>query len=360
MIDTAFWRGKNVFITGHTGFKGSWLALWLYSMGAKVTGYALQPPTTPSLFQLCRLDELMESNIADIRNKDVLSKTLQTAEPEIVFHLAAQPLVRESYLNPVDTYEINVMGTVYLFEAIRKCQSIKAVVNVTTDKCYENKEWPWGYRENEPIGGYDPYSSSKGCSELITSSYRNSFFNDRDCQERCVAIASARAGNVIGGGDWAKDRLIPDCIKALLNKEKIIIRSPDAIRPWQHVMEPLGGYLALAQKLYEKGTEYAEAWNFGPEDCDSKNVEGVVQRLCSAWGEAAEFETPMGRYPHEANCLKLDISKAKSLLGWRPKWTLNTAIDKVVEWTLAYEQNQDIRSITLSQIQSYLSSDAED
>lgn len=365
MIDVDFWRNKKVLITGHTGFKGSWLALWLHSMGAKVTGYALQPPTDPSLFQLCHLNELVNSNIADIRNRESLAKTLHLNKPEVVFHMAAQPLVRESYLNPVDTYEINTLGTVYLLEAIRKCATVKAVVNVTTDKCYQNKEWAWGYRENEALCGYDPYSNSKSCSELITSAFRDSFFNAQDYVKHGVAIATARAGNVIGGGDWAKDRLIPDCVKALLNNEKIIIRNPAAIRPWQHVLEPLSGYLILAQRLYQEGMKYAEAWNFGPEDTDTKSVKWIVQKICSAWeknpeARKAELEIAVEKQPHEANYLKLDISKAKLLLDWKPRWSLSIAISKVVEWTQAYKQKQDIRELTLYQIQNYLRTKVED
>ena len=269
-INNKFWHGRRVFITGHTGFKGSWLCLWLSSLGAKISGYALEPPTNPSLFELARVGELVTSTIADVRDSAELQRALQAAKPEIVIHMAAQPLIRESYNNPVETYAVNVMGTVNLLEAIRHCDSVRAVVNVTTDKCYENREWHWGYRENEPMGGYDPYSSSKGCSELITAAYRNSFFNP---QSHGVALASARAGNVIGGGDWAADRLICDCVKALLEKRDIQIRNPNAIRPWQHVLEPLSGYMLLAQKLYEQGTRFAEGWNFGPNDEDAKPVE---------------------------------------------------------------------------------------
>ncbi len=348
-----FWKGKKVFITGHTGFKGSWLSLWLQSVGSEVTGYALIPPTQPSFFELCKVDELVYSIIADIRDGERLDKAMQMASPEVVIHMAAQPLVRESYRNPVDTYAINVFGTVNLLEAVRKCDSVKAVVNVTTDKCYENKEWVWGYRENEPLGGYDPYSSSKACSELVTAAYRNSFFNPKDYANHGVSLATARAGNVIGGGDWATDRLIPDCIRALLKNEKIIIRNPYAIRPWQHVLEPLSGYLALAQKLYEDGPEYAEAWNFGPNDEDAKPVEWVVRELCEKWGEGASYEIDKGEHPHEAHYLKLDCSKAMSQLGWAPRWDLEKAIDSIIEWTRAYNERQGIREVCLKQIEEY-------
>lgn len=352
-MESSFWKGKKVFITGHTGFKGSWLCLWLHKLGAKVTGYALNPPTEPSLFELSIASELVNSVIADIRKRDELTEAMLAASPEIVIHMAAQPLVRESYKNPVDTYATNVMGTVNLFEAVRKCDSVKAVVNVTTDKCYENKEWVWGYRENEPVGGYDPYSSSKACSELVTSAYRNSFFNPKDYAEHGVAIASARAGNVIGGGDWANDRLIPDCVRAILNGEKVVIRNPGAIRPWQHVLEPLSGYLFLAQKLYEDGPKYAEGWNFGPDDRDAKPVDWIVQRMCAKWGGDASYEIDKGEHPHEAHYLKLDCSKAKAELGWAPRWGLEKAIDSIIDWTKAYKENKDLREKCLKQIEDY-------
>lgn len=352
-MDSTFWKGKKVFITGHTGFKGAWLSLWLYSMGAEVTGYALNPPTEPSLFDLCKIDKLVKSTIADIRDANLLSKAILEAAPEIVIHMAAQSLVRDSYKQPVDTYAINVMGTVNLLESVRRCKSIKAVVNVTTDKCYENKGWIWGYRENEVLGGYDPYSSSKACSELVTAAYRNSFLNTKDYTSHGVAVASARAGNVIGGGDWAKDRLIPDCVRAILKGEKIVIRNPNAVRPWQHVLGPLSGYLTLAQKLYENGPRYAEGWNFGPDDRDAKPVEWIVQRLCEKWGEDASYELDKGEHPHEAHCLKLDCSKAKVELGWAPRWGLEKAIDSITDWTKAYKENEDLRDKCIEQIEDY-------
>jgi CDP-glucose 4,6-dehydratase len=342
-----FFLGKKVFITGHTGFKGSWLCLWLSSMGAHVTGYALDPPTEPNLFTLARVAELVKSRIADVRDAECLAHAMAEAQPEIVIHMAAQPLVRDSYIIPVETYATNVMGTVHLLEAVRGCPSVKAVVNVTTDKCYENREWIWGYRENEPMGGFDPYSSSKGCSELVTAAYRNSYF------KRSVALASARAGNVIGGGDWATDRLIPDCISALLAGDPVRIRNPHAIRPWQHVLEPLSGYLLLAQKLHEKGTEYAEGWNFGPTDDDAKPVEWIVDRMCTLWGNGARFEIDAGDHPHEAHYLKLDCSKARMRLGWQPRWNLEKALDSIIEWTTVYRSEGDLRRCCLEQIDSF-------
>jgi len=352
-MERTFWEGKRVFLTGHTGFKGSWLVLWLNALGAKVTGYALEPPTDPSLFELCHLDELVNSRIADVRDGETLSRTMADASPEIVIHMAAQPLVRDSYKIPVETYAINVMGTVNLLESVRNCKSVRAVVNVTTDKCYENREWVWGYRENEAMGGHDPYSNSKGCAELVTAAYRSSYFNPTSYGDHGVALASARAGNVIGGGDWATDRLIPDCVRALLRGEKIAIRNPHAIRPWQHVLEPLSGYMFLAQKLYEEGACFAAGWNFGPDDNDAKPVEWIVRRMCADWGEGASYEIDRGEHPHEAHYLKLDCSKAKAELGWHPRWNLDTAIDRSIEWARAYQQNRNLRDICLQQIEEY-------
>lgn len=352
-MDRTFWQGKRVFLTGHTGFKGSWLVLWLNALGAEVTGYALEPPTDPSLFELCRLGELVHSRIADVRDGETLSRAMADASPEIVIHMAAQPLVRDSYKIPVETYAINVMGTVNLLESVRSCKSVRAVVNVTTDKCYENREWVWGYREHEAMGGHDPYSSSKGCSELVTAAYRSSYFNPMCYGDHGVSLASARAGNVIGGGDWATDRLIPDCVRALLRGEKIAIRNPHAIRPWQHVLEPLSGYMLLAQKLYEEGARFATGWNFGPDENDAKPVEWIVRRMCADWGEGASYEIDRGEHPHEAHYLKLDCSKAKAELGWHPRWNLDTAIDRSIEWARGYQQNRDLRDICRQQIEEY-------
>lgn len=352
-FDPDFFRGKRIFLTGHTGFKGAWLSLWLHSLGARVTGYALPAPTSPSLFELARVGELVESVTGDVREAENLYLALRDASAEIVIHMAAQPLVRLSYLNPVETYATNVMGTVHLLEAVRRVGGVRAVVNVTTDKCYENREWHWGYREDEPMGGYDPYASSKGCSELVTSAYRSSFFNESDYASHGVALASARAGNVIGGGDWAADRLIPDCVAALLRGEPIRIRSPHAVRPWQHVLEPLSGYLTLAQRLFQEGTRYAGGWNFGPSDEDAREVEWIVRTMCSRWEGGAGYEVDPGEHPHEAKYLKLDCSKAKGELGWRPRWNLETAIEKIVEWTQAYQRGDDLREVTLRQIAAY-------
>ncbi|MGE0920252.1 CDP-glucose 4,6-dehydratase [Trichlorobacter lovleyi] len=351
-----FWQNKKVFVTGHTGFKGSWLTLWLLKLGAEVHGYALEPPTEPSLFNLLGLNSpspQLSSQIADIRDSSALATAIQQAQPEIVIHMAAQPLVRDSYLIPVDTYAINIMGTVNMLEAIRHCPSVRAVVNVTTDKCYENREWVWGYREDEPMGGFDPYSSSKGCSELVTAAYRQSYFNSRQPTQHGVALASARAGNVIGGGDWAADRLVPDIVRALLNKEPVSIRNPLAVRPWQHVLEPLSGYLCLARHLYEHGTAFAEGWNFGPADEDAKPVAWIVDHLCKLWGNSASYTIVSGDHPHEAQYLKLDCSKAKMRLGWKPRWNLETALEQVVTWTKAYSKKESIRTICLNQIASY-------
>lgn len=357
-----FFHGKKVFLTGHTGFKGSWLTLWLLKLGAEVHGYALEPPTEPSLFNLLGFNSStpqLFSTINDIRDGATVSATLQRVQPEIVIHMAAQPLVRDSYTIPVETYATNVMGTVNLLEAVRHCSSVRAVVNVTTDKCYENREWVWGYRENEPMGGFDPYSSSKGCAELVTAAYRNSFFNvqhstfNSSTPQYGAAVATARAGNVIGGGDWATDRLIPDIIRAIMANEPVRIRNPHAIRPWQHVLEPLSGYLALAQRLYQEGAAYAEGWNFGPADDDAKPVEWIVKRLCEQWGTDARYEIDRGAHPHEAHYLKLDCSKARMRLGWTPRWNLSQALDSIIEWVKVYRAGDDIRECCLKQIEEY-------
>ncbi|MDO8264253.1 MAG: CDP-glucose 4,6-dehydratase [Gallionella sp.] len=353
-VNPAFWSGKRVLLTGHTGFKGSWLSLWLQSMGAQVVGYALAPPTNPSLFEVAEVGKGMTSIVGDIRDLAYLRAVFAEHRPEIVIHMAAQPLVRYSYIEPVETYSTNVMGTVNLLEAVRSTDSVKAVVNVTTDKCYENREWAWGYRENEPMGGYDPYSSSKGCAELVTAAYRNSYFHPEKYKEHGVAIASGRAGNVIGGGDWADDRLIPDIMRAITAGKPANIRNPHAIRPWQHVLEPLSGYLLLAEKLYTEGATYAEGWNFGPNDEDAKPVQWIVERLTKAWGEGSSWVQDGGEHPHEAHYLKLDCSKAKTRLDWHPRWRLDETLGKIVDWQKNYQQGADMKSVTLKQIDIYL------
>lgn len=348
-----FWKNKKVFLTGHTGFKGSWLSVWLQFLGAEVTGYALNPPTKLNLFEVANVGNEMTSIIADIRDLDALQAAMKNANPDIVIHMAAQPLVRYSYANPVETYATNVMGTVHLFEAIRKCQNVRSVVNITTDKCYENQEWDWGYRENEPMGGYDPYSNSKGCAELVTSAYRSSFFNPESYHDHGVALASVRAGNVIGGGDWAQDRLVPDTIGAFSERRPVVIRNPHAIRPWQHVMEPLSGYLLLAERLYEEGPRYGEGWNFGPNDADAKSVNWIVEKLATLWGDGASWSIDTGQHPHEANYLKLDISKAKNQLGWQSKLNLAEALELIVDWYRMHGAGEEMQKVVLGQIQHY-------
>jgi CDP-glucose 4,6-dehydratase len=353
LVDPTFWSGKSVLLTGHTGFKGSWLSLWLQSMGAKVIGFALAPPSDPSLFVTAKVAEGMISIEGDIRDYSVLAEVFEKFQPEIVIHMAAQALVRYSYVNPVETYAANVMGTVHLLEAARQVDSVRAIVNITSDKCYENREWVWAYRENEAMGGYDPYSSSKGCAELVASAYRSSFFNPQDYVHHRVALASARAGNVIGGGDWADDRLIPDIMRAIVQGKPVSIRNPHAIRPWQHVLEPLSGYLQLAQKLYQDGVVYAEGWNFGPNEVDAKPVQWIVDRLTEAWGEGASWVLDDGNHPHEAHYLKLDCSKARSRLNWQPRWHLEEALKAIVDWQRAHQAGQEMRMVTLQQISAY-------
>ena len=350
LADPSFWKNRRVFITGHTGFKGSWACLWLQAMGADVTGYALAPPTNPSLFAMARVREGIHSIEGDVRDFASLAKAMQDARPEVVIHMAAQALVRDSYKMPLETYATNVMGTAHLLEAVRLCPSVRGVVVVTTDKCYENREWAWGYREGEALGGYDPYSSSKACAELVTAAYRNSFFNSVEHPEFKVGIATARAGNVIGGGDWANDRLVPDCLRSLLAEVPISIRFPQAIRPWQHVLEPLNGYFILAERLVTEGSAFATAWNFGPSEDDAKPVEWIVNTLCQAWPGAKGYEIMAGEQPHEAHYLKLDCARAKSALGWHPRWSLATAIKMIVDWTVAYKAGDDLRQLCLDQI----------
>lgn len=351
-VNPIFWKGKKVFLTGHTGFKGSWLSLWLSSMGAKVTGYALASNTTPNLFDVLSLDSLIEkSYIADIRDLASLQKAMKEAKPDVVIHMAAQPLVRYSYINPVETYATNVMGTVNVLESVRACDLVRSTLVVTTDKCYENKEWAWGYRENEPMGGYDPYSNSKGCAELVTSAYRQSYLSGSQQKNH---VASARAGNVIGGGDWSEDRLVPDAIRAFEANQPLMIRNPGSTRPWQHVLEPLSGYLMLSQALYENdGDHFSSGWNFGPDDHDNRPVEEVVDLLISEWGSPACWERVGADQPHEARFLKLDCSKARQELGWMPKWNLETAIQKIAQWQKAYQCKEDMQEVSLAQINQY-------
>lgn len=352
-MNPAFWRGKRVFLTGHTGFKGSWMSLWLQSLDAEVTGFALAPPTQPSMFEEARVAAGMRSVLGDIRDLGSLQKAVQSAKPEIVIHMAAQPLVRDSYVNPVETYATNVMGTVHMLEAVRQTPGVKAVVNITTDKCYENREWVWGYREDEPMGGHDPYSNSKGCAELVSAAYRSSFFSSNTYAQHGCALATARAGNVIGGGDWAKDRLIPDIIRGFELNQPVLIRHPDAIRPWQHVLEPLRGYATLAEHLFEQGARYAEGWNFGPRDEDSKTVGWIARRMVEMWGSDAQWHTTSGVHPHEAHILKLDISKARSRLGWHPLLGLEEALQLTVDWARERRAGSDVRQLTLAQISGY-------
>lgn len=348
-IDTSFWRGRRVFLTGHTGFKGSWLSLWLQGMGAELCGFALAPPTTPSLFETAHVGRGMQSVIGDIRDAQALREALVAFRPEIVIHMAAQPLVRLSYHDPVMTYSTNVMGTVHLLEAVRAADSVRAVVNVTTDKCYENKEWVWAYREDEPMGGYDPYSSSKGCAELVTSAYRRSFMGAGQ-----VALASARAGNVIGGGDWAADRLVPDILRAFEQSQPVRIRNPHSTRPWQHVLEPLSGYLVLAQHLCAAdGHRFAEGWNFGPREEDARPVQWIVERMARTWGDDASWALDGGEHPHEAHYLKLDVSKARAQLGWRPAWTLGHALEAITTWHRTWLKGEDVQALCRTQIAEY-------
>ena len=352
-MNAAFWQGKRVFLTGHTGFKGGWLSLWLQQLGAVVTGYALEAPTTPSLFEVAGVARGMVSIIGDVRDGEALKRAMADARPEIVIHMAAQPLVRYSYVNPVETYATNVMGVVNLLEAVRATPGVRSVVNVTSDKCYENREWPWGYRENEAMGGYDPYSNSKGCAELVTAGYRSSFFNAEKYAEHGIALGSGRAGNVIGGGDWALDRLIPDMLRAIGAGQPVMIRNPHSIRPWQHVLEPLSGYLTLAEKLYTEGPVHAEGWNFGPHDIDAKPVEWIIERMTQEWGAGASWQLDGQNHPHEATYLKLDCSKARGQLGWHPRWDIGQTIAKIVEWHKACDQGADMREFTLAQITTY-------
>jgi CDP-glucose 4,6-dehydratase len=347
-----FWKGRRVLLTGHTGFKGSWLSLWLQLAGAELTGYSLDPPTSPSLFEAAGVSEGMTSLHGDVRDLAALQTAVSRHRPEIVIHMAAQPLVRHSYREPVETYATNVMGTVNLLEAVRRCRGVRVLLVVTTDKCYENRESLWGYREHDPLGGYDPYSSSKGCAELVTAAYRKSFFQPASPEDR-VAVATARAGNVIGGGDWAADRLIPDIMRSIMAGTAVAIRNPEAIRPWQHVLEPLNGYLTLAERLWQEGETFGGAWNFGPDEADAKPVWWVTKRLTGCWGDGARSRLDPSPHPHETACLKLDCSKARALLGWSPRLDLPTALEWVVEWFRTYRAGGGVKEMTFGQIERY-------
>lgn len=348
-MDLSFYNKKTVLVTGHTGFKGSWMCKVLTTLGANVIGYALEPPTDPNLFETAKIAGSITSVIGDIRDLDMLCEILQKYRPEIVIHMAAQPIVREGYTNPVYTYETNVMGTVNICEAVRLCDSVKSFVNVTTDKVYKNNEWEWGYRESDALDGYDPYSNSKSCSELVTSSYIKSFLADRG-----VAVSTCRAGNVIGGGDFAKDRIIPDCIRAMEAGGKITVRNPYSTRPYQHVLEPVIAYLTLAMRQYEE-QGYAGCYNIGPDDCDCVETGELVDIFCKAWGESASWENAAEKNaPHEAKFLKLDCSKIKSVLGWKPRWHITDAVEKTVEWSKAYFNNDDISAVMEKQINEYM------
>jgi CDP-glucose 4,6-dehydratase len=349
----SFWHGKRVFLTGHTGFKGGWLALWLAHLGADVRGYALDPYTDPNLFDVLRLGGKIEDIRGDIRDPRALDEALTSFAPEVVFHLAAQPLVRLSYADPIGTYETNVIGTARVLDAIRRTPSVRAVVSVTTDKCYENKEWPWGYRETDPLGGYDPYSSSKACAEIVSAAFRQSYFPVEKLAQHKVAIATARAGNVIGGGDWSLDRLLPDLVRGFLTGQPVPIRRPHSIRPWQQVLEPLHGYITLAERLLTGDPRYATAFNFGPSDDDARPVQWIADRMAHTWGDGASWFLDLDPSVHEATYLKLDTSRARAELDWTPRLNLTTALDWLVQWYRAHDRGDDMQALTLDQIKAY-------
>lgn len=352
-INPQFWHNKKIFITGHTGFKGSWLSLWLQKLQANVVGFALAAPTSPNLFELACVTDGMVNITGDVRDLSQLQQAVATHQPDIIFHLAAQPLVQYSYQNPVETYATNVMGTVHLLEAARTCDSVKVIVNITSDKCYENKEWDWGYRENDRLGGFDPYSNSKGCSELVTAAYRNSYFNPQNFATHGKALASARAGNVIGGGDWGKNRLIPDIIDALIQKKPICLRNAAATRPWQYILEPLSGYLQLTEKLWEHPQQYAEGWNFGPHDQDVRPVQWLVEKVSALWGRKPTVAAVPNMSLPETQILRLDISKARKKLAWTPRTDLDYALKATVNWYKAWQEKEDLHRLTMEQIQNY-------
>lgn len=349
-VDPNFWKDRKVFLTGHTGFKGGWLSIWLSSMGANVKGYALEPSSEPNLFNLAKIENIVLNQFGDIRNYELLKSSLKKFSPEIVIHMAAQPLVRDSYEFPRETYYTNVMGTVNILDSIKKLDSVKAFINVTTDKCYENLNEKTNFKETDPMGGHDPYSSSKGCSELVTSAYRRSFF-----ELKRIGIASARAGNVIGGGDWSKDRLIPDILNNFSNNQPVIIRNPSAIRPWQHVLESLSGYLILAQELYNDPSKYSQPWNFGPEDKDAKSVESIIEIISKSWPGSTWKKDTLDN-PYESQYLKLDISKTIKYLKWKPKWSLDKSIEKIVQWHHNFSINEDVHELCLKDIKTFVDS----
>lgn len=352
-MDKRFWSGKKVLITGHTGFKGSWLSLWLQCLGADVTGFSLPSPTNPNLFEVAHVAANMYSITGDVRDLEQLKMAISNRCPEIIIHMAAQTLVRYSYSNPVETYFTNIMGTVNVLEATRFSENVRVVIIVTSDKCYKNNEWLWGYRENDSMGGDDPYSSSKGCAELITSSYIKSYFSKEDYGSHGTAVASVRAGNAIGGGDWAKDRLIPDIMSAVMESQRVVIRNPNSIRPWQHVLEPLNGYLILAQKLWESDPSHIGAWNFGPNDDEAKPVVWIVERILKMWGNGTKWKLDEGTHPPESNYLTLDSTKARRLLGWSPKLRLHTALEWIVGWYLNYQQHSNMRHVSEAEIKRF-------
>lgn len=353
MLNRPFWKGRNVFLTGHTGFKGSWLSLWLNALGARVTGYALSPPTQPNIYEQAGLADCVHSISGDIRDFARLKSSLEETHPDIVIHMAAQSVVRRGYEDPIETYSSNVMGTVNLFEAVRQLNRPCVLVNVTSDKCYINREWVWGYREDEPFGGRDPYSNSKGCAELVTTAYRESFFSNSSFQQHRVALGSARAGNAIGGGDWTADQLIPDLMRAFLSRKPCLIRNPSSTRPWQFVLEPLRGYLMLAESLAKDGPSFASGWNFGPVDADVKPVDWIADKLIRLWGDNAGWVRDTATHPKEAHALKLDASKAKAGLGWQPLLTIDKTLQWIVEWYQVFQKKGDLRGITEDQITRY-------
>jgi len=353
MPNRSFWKGCRVFLTGHTGFKGSWLSIWLDALGADVTGYALDPPTQPSLFEQANVSDSVRTIRADVRDLPRLVSAVTECRPSVIIHMAAQSVVHRGYEDPIETYSTNLMGTVHILEALRQYGQPCAFVNITSDKCYENKEWVWGYRENDPLGGHDPYSNSKACSELATAAFRESYFSKDDFESHGVAIASARAGNVIGGGDWTRDQLVPDLMRAFIAGKPCLIRSPSAIRPWQFVLEPLRGYLMLAERLTENPRRFASAWNFGPEDTDAQPVSWIADKLARSWGIGASWNQDTGIRPREAQCLKLDISRARADLGWHPVLPLSSALDWVTEWYRACQAGDDLARLTRTQIERY-------